>query len=58
MQEKITFNTIKNIVKNKKVLLWGASLFLENLLKQEKEVLSNIVGIIDNNIDKQNQDYN
>ena len=57
MQEKITFNTIKNIVKNKKVLLWGASLFLENLLKQEKEVLSNIVGIIDNNIDKQNQDF-
>ena len=57
MQEKITFSTIKDIVKNKKVLLWGASLFLENLLKQEKEVLSNIVGIIDNNIDKQNQDF-
>ena len=36
---------------------WFSNIDCKKLLKQEKEVLPNIVGIIDKNIDKQNKDF-
>lgn len=35
--------------KNKKILLWGASLYLENLLKENNLLDFNIIGIVDTN---------
>ena len=52
-KEYITPEYIKTFIGNKKVLLWGASIFLENVLKNEKIKNSNILGIIDKNPDKQ-----
>ncbi len=52
-KEYITPEYIKTFIGNKKVLLWGASIFLGNVLKNEKVKNPNILGIIDKNPDKQ-----
>lgn len=57
IENKITFDLIKKTIKNKKVLFWGASLFLGNLLKQEKEILPNILGIVDRDSNKWGKDF-
>ena len=57
IENKITFDLIKKTIKNKTVLLWGASLFLEKLLKQEKEILPNILGIVDRDFNKWGKDF-
>lgn len=49
----ITMETINSLIGDKKVMLWGASMFLEDLLEKEKLKNDNILGIIDKNIDKQ-----
>lgn len=48
----ITPDYIKNFIGDKKVMLWGASLFLEGVLKNEEEKNRNILGIIDINSDR------
>ena len=40
---------LKKIVGNKKVMLWGASLFIQKVLNQESKKNPNILGIIDRN---------
>ena len=51
--KKIRFylKDLNKIVKNKRVVLWGASLFLKELLKSETEANPNILGVIDKNPD-------
>lgn len=48
-KDYITYDFFDNFIGNKKVLLWGASIFLENLLIQETEKNSKILGIVDKN---------
>ena len=45
----ITIKYLNDFVGNKKVVLWGASLFLRKLLENESEKNPNILGIIDKN---------
>lgn len=52
MLNEITFETIKSTIQNKKVIFWGASLLLESILKFEKQILPNVLGIVDNNPEK------
>jgi hypothetical protein len=40
-------------LKNKKIMFWGASIFLENFIKKYKIKSSNILGIIDKNPNRQ-----
>ena len=47
-KNEITYEYLNHIIGNKKVMLWGASLFLEQLL-DKKEKNPNILGIIDKN---------
>lgn len=54
---KVTLNYIQEIIENKKVVFWGASLFLEKILKDAEYVLPNVIGIIDNNPQKQGKDF-
>lgn len=44
----LNFNYLKNFIKDKKVMLWGASFFIQKMLEKE-EKKDNILGIIDNN---------
>ena len=58
-KNEITYEYLNHIIGNKKVMLWGASLFLEQLL-DKKEKNPNILGIIDKNPtlkSKKFQDY-
>ena len=48
-KEYITPDYIKNFIGDKKVMFWGASLFLEDILKSETEKNPNILGVIDKN---------
>lgn len=48
-KEYITLEFLKKVIGNKKVVLWGASFFIQKLLSQEKEANPNILGIIDKN---------
>ncbi len=48
-KEYITPKYIRDFIGNKKIMLWGASLFLEDVLKSETEKNPNILGIIDKN---------
>ena len=48
-KDYIDFEYIKNLIKDKDVLLWGASNFLRKILEKESMTISNIVGIIDKN---------
>ena len=54
---EVSFEIIKNIIKNKKVYLWGASNFLKDILKEEKEINPNILGIIDKNENLWGKDF-
>ncbi len=45
----ITSEYIRNVIGNKKTLLWGASVFIRGVLESEKEKNPNIIGIIDRN---------
>lgn len=42
-------------IKNKKIVFWGASIFLENFIKKWHIKSNNILGIIDKNPNRQNQ---
>lgn len=48
-KDYITPEYINNFIKDKKVMLWGASLFIRKVLECEKEKNPNILGIIDRN---------
>ena len=49
INKTLTIDQLNNFIGNKKVMLWGASYYLRNLLKDEKTQNSNILGIIDRN---------
>ncbi len=49
IKDFITIEYINNFIKNKKVMFWGASLFIREVLAGEKERNPNILGIIDKN---------
>ncbi len=49
LKKDITPEFLNKFIGEKKVVLWGASLFLRSLLKDEKERNPNILGIIDRN---------
>ena len=49
----VTPEYIKEFIGNKKVVLWGASLFLKDVLSKETAPNTNILGIIDKNPEKQ-----
>ena len=53
----VTIKDIKQIIEDKKVAFWGASLFLKELLSNEQEILPNIIGIVDKNPNKQGSDF-
>lgn len=46
---QITLKDLETIAENKKVVLWGASKFLEKILQNNNEINPNILGIIDRN---------
>ena len=48
-QKEITFEYFNQFIQNKKVMFWGASLFLKQILEKETKLHSNILGIIDKN---------
>ena len=48
-KDYITPEYLKNFIGEKKVMLWGASLFIKQVLEQEKTQNPNIIGIIDKN---------
>lgn len=45
----ITLDYLYKIVGNKRVMLWGASLFIKQILEKEEKPFKNILGIIDKN---------
>lgn len=48
-KDYITPQYLKKFIGNKKVMLWGASLFIKQVLEKETEINPNIIGIIDRN---------
>lgn len=48
-KEKITAEFLKNFIGNKKIMFWGASLFLKNILEKEDLKDIQILGIVDLN---------
>lgn len=52
----ITPEYMKKIIGDKKVFLWGASVFIRNVFKNEKEINPNILGFIDRNTALQGKD--
>lgn len=48
-KDYITPEFLEKIIGNKKVVLWGASIFIKNVLKCEKKKNKNILGIVDLN---------
>lgn len=48
-KESITLDYLNNFIGDKKVYLWGAGIFTQKLLSEEKEKNTNILGIIDRN---------
>ena len=48
-KDYITPDYLKKIIGNKKVIFWGASLFIKQVLEKEKEKNPNILGFIDRN---------
>ena len=48
-KDYITPEYLKNFIGDKKVMLWGASLFIKQVLEKETEKNPNILGIIDKN---------
>lgn len=49
-KESINIDYLNNIIENKKAMLWGASFYIQNILKMEKSPNPNILGFIDKNI--------
>jgi glycosyltransferase involved in cell wall biosynthesis len=49
-KDYITPDFLNKIIGNKKVMLWGASVFIQNVLSKERTKNPNILGIIDKNI--------
>ena len=45
------------MVKNKKVMFWGASIFIKNFLKKYNIKSTNIIGLIDKDCSKKGQKY-
>ena len=45
----ITLDYLYKIIGNKRVMLWGASLFIKHILEKEEKPFKNILGIIDKN---------
>ena len=48
-KDYITPEYLRHFIGNKKVMLWGGSLFIKQVLEKEKEKNPNIIGIIDRN---------
>lgn len=48
-KDYITPEFLKNFIGDKKVMLWGGSLFIKQVLEKETEKNQNIIGIIDRN---------
>ena len=48
-KDYITPEYLRHFIGNKKVMLWGGSLFIKQVLEKEKEKNPNILGIIDRN---------
>lgn len=48
-KDYITPEYLRKFIGNKKVMLWGGSLFIKQVLEKEKEKNPNILGIIDRN---------
>lgn len=48
-KDYINLEFIYNLIKNKKVMLWGASFFIQDIFKDEKKANPNILGYIDRN---------
>lgn len=48
-KDYITPEYLKKIIGDKKVMLWGASLFIRQVLEKEKKANPNILGVIDRN---------
>ena len=48
-KDYITPEYLHNFIGDKKVMLWGASLFLKKVLEKEEKINPNILGIIDKN---------
>ena len=48
-KDYITPEYLKRFIGNKKVVLWGGSLFIKQVLEKEKEKNPNILGVIDRN---------
>ena len=58
MKNEVFENKILEIIdinSEKKIVFWGASLFLENFLKKQPKKIQNVIGIIDNNSQKWGQ---
>ena len=49
IKDYITLDSLNKIIGEKKVMLWGASLFIKTLLSKEKEKNKNILGFVDRN---------
>lgn len=54
---KIYTRKLKKILKTKKIIFWGASLFLKNFLENFNTDKSNITGIIDKSPSRQGEDF-
>ena len=48
-KDYITLDYLNNFIGDKKVMLWGAGIFTQNLFSKEKIKNPNILGIIDKN---------
>lgn len=55
-KDYITIDFLKKITENKKVMFWGCSLFIEEVLKNG-EKLPNLIGFIDKNPDKKGEKF-
>ena len=51
----ITKQYLENVIGNKKVMLWGASVFIRQVLESETAKNPNILGIVDRNVKLQGQ---
>ena len=49
IKDYITLDSLNKSIGDKKVMLWGASLFIKTLLSKEKERNQNILGFVDRN---------
>lgn len=48
-KDYITMDYLKKFIGDKKIYLWGASIFIKNILEKDAQKLSNILGVIDKN---------